>query len=481
MSFNWKEVDYALKALSLRGALVQDIFQPDFMHLGLKLYLPGRPFTLLFRMDQSGVAFFPLTTKLPRLPHPQRFTQFLRAHIRGGKITGAYQVGRERLIRIAVAREGTTTLVWIRLWATAPNIIVTDQEMTILDCMFRRPRRGEVSGERFDPWPQLMRTYEDEDPRFSVRFLDETSSSEEWFSRMEASYLETDRGARVEKLRVDLARLLERRITTLRATLTELTSRRERIRDAERYKEYGDLIITNLWQISRGQKWIEVEDYFRGGTVRIPLDPALGPQENAERYYREHRRLLQQEQNLAARMEEVSRDLTHHERLLEQIPSMGEEALEALSRTFQKEARVREKDTEVPGLHVLSQGFLIIVGRNAKESDEVLRHHARGNDLWLHVRDWPGGHVIIRSQKGKEIPHPVILDAAQLAIHFSKAKHEEVVDLYCTHVKYLRRAKHGTLGTVIPTREKNITVRRDPARISSLLQREEAQEEPPST
>ena len=91
----------------------------------------------------------------------------------------------------------------------------------------------------------------------------------------------------------------------------ELTSRRERIRDAERYKEYGDLIITNLWQIPRGQEWIEVEDYFRGGTARIPLDPALGPQENAERYYREHRRLLQEEENLDAGMQDVPWDLGH--------------------------------------------------------------------------------------------------------------------------------------------------------------------------
>ena len=94
----------------------------------------------------------------------------------------------------------------------------------------------------------------------------------------------------------------------------------------------------------------------------MPIDAPLGPHDYVKRYCREHRRLLQQDENLAARMQDVSRDLSHHERLLEQIPSMGEEDLETLSRTFLKETRAREKDTGVPGLHVLSHGFLIICG-----------------------------------------------------------------------------------------------------------------------
>jgi predicted ribosome quality control (RQC) complex YloA/Tae2 family protein len=117
----------------------------------------------------------------------------------------------------------------------------------------------------------------------------------------------------------------------------------------------------------------------------------------------------------------------------------------------------------------VSGGFTILVGRTAKENDQLLRRYTRGNDYWLHTRDYPGGYVFIKYKKGKSVPLDTLLDAGNLALFFSKGRSNGKGDLYYTQVKYLRRAKHGKLGLVIPTQEKNLSVELDQNRIDRLF------------
>ena len=93
----------------------------------------------------------------------------------------------------------------------------------------------------------------------------------------------------------------------------------------------------------------------------------------------------------------------------------------------------------------------------------------RGNDLWLHTRDFAGGYVFIKAKKDKSVPLEVLLDAGNLAVHYSKAKSNKKASLYYTHVKYLRRVKNGKQGLVIPTMEKNLDITLDEKRVKELL------------
>ena len=77
--------------------------------------------------------------------------------------------------------------------------------------------------------------------------------------------------------------------------------------------------------------------------------------------------------------------------------------------------------------------------------------------------------MIIKAQKGKTVPLPVLLDAASLAIHYSKAKKSGRADLYYTEVKYLRRAKDGKTGLVLPTQERNLSAVLDEKRVREML------------
>jgi predicted ribosome quality control (RQC) complex YloA/Tae2 family protein len=125
-------------------------------------------------------------------------------------------------------------------------------------------------------------------------------------------------------------------------------------------------------------------------------------------------------------------------------------------------------DPGTPGLVFWSGPFKCLVGRTGAENDELLRRWVRGSDWWFHARDWPGAYVFVKTPQGKSLPLETMLDAGNLAVHFSRGKASAGGEVYYTQVKYLRRAKGARKGTVLPTQEKNLSIRLEPARIERL-------------
>ena len=121
-----------------------------------------------------------------------------------------------------------------------------------------------------------------------------------------------------------------------------------------------------------------------------------------------------------------------------------------------------------PGLHYEIEGWTVIVGRTATENDELLRHYVKGQDMWMHTRDYAGGYVFIKGKKDKTVPLEILLYAGNLAVYHSKARKNGQADLYYTQVKHLRRAKNGPKGLVLPTQEKNLLVKIDDAKMRKL-------------
>ena len=119
-------------------------------------------------------------------------------------------------------------------------------------------------------------------------------------------------------------------------------------------------------------------------------------------------------------------------------------------------------------LGIERNGWTILVGRSAKENDELLRHHVRGSDLWMHARDYAGSYVFVKARAGKSFPLDIMLDAGNLAIYYSKGRANGGGELYYTLAKHLRRAKDGPKGLVIPTQEKNLRVTLDEKRLREL-------------
>lgn len=497
MSLNWREIDLILEELALPGAFIQKILQPDFTSLLLSLYRPGDPFDLLIVLAPGKTRLHRTAWKGPRPETLQRFAQFLRARCGGARIAEARQVGEDRIVKLVAVSGDVETILWIRLWSGAANIIATDVEGRILDAFYRRPGRGEVSGGHFDPEeaapegaarprgiaarpavdeagasapgaPHREGAMSERRPKagYEVRALPGEGSFNE---RVERYYMGEDGGEEIERLRERALKALDQRMSAISSSLETLELKRKNYENPERFKQIGDLILANIHLIRPGAAWLSVENFYENNErTEIELDGTKSAQENAERYYARFKkaksglvRLDEEANELRAARDRIAHEREEVERSTDVARLAGRWKAAVHRAQTPKEAR--------PGLEFSSEGFTILVGRSAKENDELLRRHVRGNDLWLHARDYPGAYVFIKQIPGKSVPLEVLLDAGNLAVHYSRAKGSGQAELYYTHVKYLRRPREGKLGLVLPTQEKNLSVRIEAKRIERLF------------
>jgi len=474
-SLNWREIDLILSELSLPGSLIQEIHQPLHDRISLELFRDGVHFPVLISLSPRFPRMHALTEKLANPATPLRFASFLRAHLRGGRIESAGQIRKvadeigntsgegERIVRIAVRRAGEEKILWVRLWGAAANAILTDAEGTILDAFYRRPKKGEISGQRFTPIPGPGKGARKE---YTVRDLPGEGSFNE---KLEAYFREAETHGDVERMTAQADAELAMSENKVLANIEKLESRLAEYANLERFKELGDLVTSNLHAIAKGQRWLRAEDFYHGdATVEIELAPGLTPAQNAQTYYNRHRKAKLGKSKVEEEIIHLNATLVRIARQRAAILENPDPAL--LGRVAKNAAKARKPhfDAGTPGLVFSSPPFRIIVGRTAAENDQLLRKKVRGNDWWFHARDWPGAYVFVKALAGKSLPLETMLDAAVLAVHFSRGKSSGQGDVYYTQVKYLRRAKGAKKGTVLPTQEKNIHVRLDPARIERL-------------
>ncbi len=483
MSLNWKEIDLVISELDVAGAKIERVIQPTFDSLSLGLYKAGRTTELFFSIAQGACRIHSLSSAPPKPTRPLRFMECLRSRVRGGRVERIAQIGRERVVKIELSvprssegdedrgpvLEYRDMVLYARLWSGAGNLVLVDDQGIVVDALARRPKKGEVSGARCAIEEGLAAKAEALPPRdFAVRELPGTGSFNE---RIEAHYSEHGGALSREKLIETARELYGRRSRALEARIADLAARAADFREHERLRELGDILMANQGRPLDG-KYIECEDFYGGGRVRIPLDPRLSIVENALALYDRHRKA---KTGLAGLESEIREAKSSLERLaLELADLQGQKEPLLIARALSKGGASRPapggapRKRSFPGLSLEVSGWTVLIGRSAKENDELLRSCVRGSDLWMHARDWPGSYVFVKARRDKSVPLEVLLDAGMLAMYYSKGRSNGGGDLYYTFVKYLRRAKDGPKGLVIPTHEKNLSVRLDEARIRQL-------------
>ncbi len=415
--------------------------------------------------------------------------EFLRSRIKGCRINSAEQIGLERVVKMEISNAEEEFVLYIRLWNNAANVILCDKNNVILDSMYRRPNKDEMTGEVF-PEPVADMTKFDIKDKWPVRQFtmhnsqctiegDESKSSangeniqnekayRSFNEFIDAYYSEHGAALSREALLEKAEKWFNTNLSKREAALANLENKLSSFRNADQMKHTGDLILAYGHLIDGSSRHLECEDYETGKTVSIMIDPKLSSHENAEKYYTQYKKAVSGSEQLEHDIEISKRQI---EKLKSQYEAMQKEQnpvkIEQMLRHDSKPVQQQKKTH--PGLDYTVNGWYILVGRDANENDELLRRHVRGEDMWLHVRDFPGGYVFIKHKKEKTIPLDILLDAANLAVYYSKARNTGKTDLYYTKVKYLRRAKNGPKGLVIPTQEKNLCITPDKERLSRL-------------
>jgi len=476
MSLNWKEIDLILEELDLPGAQIQAAVQSAFDVIGLRVHKKGATKQILIALSPGACRIHETFKPFPKSDKPLRFAQFLNSRIVNGWIEEAAQLGDNRIVRLVVKRGENRFRLYIRLWSNAANCIVTDEDGVVLDAMRRLPKKGEITGGRYAPEESGVEPKASDSRReYTIRDLpgDASTMRGSFNAKIDAFYAEQGGALSLEALREQARRNCEGSIGRLQAALQRLRAKEAEFAAADRLREYGDIILANIAAIKPGDEWLEADNFFdtgAGGKIRIKLDPRKSPSAQAELYYEQYSKAKNGVADIQAEIQAEERELEAVEQKLETLLAENNPLVLAklLKTGGVKSTPAAAQDKKRPGLSFRRGDWLIMVGRDATENDALLRRHVKGGDLWLHARDFPGSYVFIKQRAGKSFPLEIMLDAGNLAIFYSKGRNNAEGDLFYTPVKYLRRAKNGPKGLVIPTQEKNLHIKLDPDRLREL-------------
>ncbi|MCD7827160.1 MAG: NFACT family protein [Clostridiales bacterium] len=281
---------------------------------------------------------------------------------------------------------------------------------------------------------------------------------------LENFYFERERLVRTkskaEDLFKDINNLIERLSKKINNQLLEL----EACRDRDEKRINAELINSNLYRLEKGTAVYEVENYYDDNKiVKIPVKPELTPSENAQKYYKEYKKLKTAEDMLTELIAKGREDLEYLRTVLDELNraeterELGEIRRELyeggyIKRKASAQGKMpskQKKSQPMPPLEFTSpDGFKIYVGRNNLQNDKLSLKTALKNDLWFHIQKAPGSHVIL-SLDGKEPTDEAMEFAAKTAAYYSSGREAGAVEVDYTRVRNLKKPAGAKPGYVI--------------------------------
>ena len=279
---------------------------------------------------------------------------------------------------------------------------------------------------------------------------------------------------------IDAARAFDSKAKTIRSRVTKLMRQQRTLRehlqgdlirhgDPEEHKRTGDLLLANIATAVRDGNQVRITDYCAEGApvIEIEVDENRSLQDEAAVRFRQYTKAKRAAEEITERLKKIDREKANLERRLEQLDKIIQLRDEAALDSFEKpkpapkaQPKKSAKPEKLSGVrrYLSTDGYEILVGRAARDNDNLTFRVAQPNDLWMHAGDYPGSHVVIRNPTRKEIPHRTVIEAAQLAGRFSQASDDAKVVVHYTERKFLSKPKGAAPGLVRLSRFRSITV-----------------------
>ncbi|RXZ77030.1 fibronectin/fibrinogen-binding protein [Paenibacillaceae bacterium] len=295
---------------------------------------------------------------------------------------------------------------------------------------------------------------------------------------LEVFYSDKAERDKVKQRASDLIRFLHNERNKNSKKLEKFTEMLEEAAGAGQYRVLGELLTAYMHQIKSGDKSVEVINYYEEPerTVVIPLDPQLSPASNAQRFFKRYTKLKNSHIYITEQIGIAEQEIRYLESLLQQLDSAALQDIEEIREELVEEGYLRarhrkgskkKKKPTKPTLLVYtsSEGAAIVVGKNNTQNEYLTNRLAASTDTWLHTKDIPGSHVVIR---GGDFGDATLEEAAMLAAHYSQARSSSLVPVDYTIVKHVRKPNGAKPGFVIYDHQKTLFVTPDEQRLKSL-------------
>jgi predicted ribosome quality control (RQC) complex YloA/Tae2 family protein len=426
------------------------------------------------------------------------FSAYLRAHLSRARLEAASLRGGDRqLVLRFSAEEGLFELV-LSLFGRRSNLYLLDASGRLLQALrpLRETRSELALGQPYlDPSSGPPRRGED-------RFAE--SPDVELLEQIAAAYAGTgtarsdddDRRALVGALKKE-RKAAERRIERIEEELREAE-------EVDTLERHGELLKANLARVRPGAASVEVPDFATGEPVRIPLDPKLSARANLEAIFQRYQKLIRRLVKAGGQIDAARAELAAIVALESEVEAAPDEALGALlareevGRRLARAGRTprsagagteasagsaREEKAKPalpaayrdqpkrlhPRRYRTAADLEIWVGRSDDANDFLTTRLARGKDLFFHLAGAPGSHVILRTGGRADPPAEALLDACELAVHFSKAKNAGSAEVHVVPIANVKKPKGAKPGLVYVTGGRSLHLRREASRLERVL------------
>ncbi len=284
---------------------------------------------------------------------------------------------------------------------------------------------------------------------------------------VESFFATRDAHDRLTQKSAGTVKLINNNIERCQKKIALHTESIRKAQNRDKYKIFGDLLTANLYKIEANQECIEVENYYSEDLekIEIPLKPELSPSKNAQRYYKLYTKAKATEEHASEQLKNAETELEYLETVLDAVSRATEysdiseirEELAEQGYIPQNGSKKKKKEKKSAPIEFLSSdGYTILVGRNNRQNDELTIKSAFSTDMWLHTKNIPGSHVLIRTNGIGEVPDNTLVEAATIAAYFSKAKCGTGIPVDYTLIKNIRKPNGSKPGFVIY--ETNYTV-----------------------
>ena len=281
---------------------------------------------------------------------------------------------------------------------------------------------------------------------------------------------------RVKQQAHDLERFMQNEKTKNEKKLIKLEKTLQDAGKADKYQLFGELLTANMYALKKGDKEIEVVNYYdeNGGTVKITLNPLKTPSENAQRYFQKYQKAKNSVAIVEEQIEKTNEEILYFDSLLQQMEAASSKDIEEIREELAEEGYVRNRKKKnakkkptkpVLDKYLASDGTEIFVGKNNKQNDYLTTKFSRRDEIWLHTKDIPGSHVVIRSLEPTE---ETLQEAAKIAAYYSKAKDSSSVPVDFTKVRHVKKPSGAKLGFVTYDNQQTLYVTPDADTVMKL-------------
>ncbi|MGP4040356.1 Rqc2 family fibronectin-binding protein [Gracilibacillus sp. D59] len=282
---------------------------------------------------------------------------------------------------------------------------------------------------------------------------------------------------RVKQKAGDLLRFLTNEQKKNKRKLVKLDKTLEQAKNADRYQRDGELLTAHMHLVKKGDKEVEVIDYYDPNQAKrtISLNENKTPSENAQSLFKRYHKLKTSKQMVEEEKKKTYQEIDYLDEIIEQIDTAREQDIEEIREELQEQGYLKKKQVKtkkkkkvtkpIPETFYASDGTEILVGKNNKQNEHLTNRIARKDEIWLHTKDIPGSHVVIRSTEPSE---DTLLEAAQLAANFSKSKHSSSVPVDYTLIRHVKKPNGAKPGFVTYENQKTLYVTPDQSFLTKL-------------